>query len=155
GVLTIGHNPNPKFKFDRTRWFLFNPDPINQWLDKRESTEYRSAESDESSPKNDGRQNENDAPSHDNDEPPNESDAAITEITSETTPEVTPKQQQPDPAPQPPPAQPPESGRRSRRLTDPVFGEVCAAYESEIGTFTAMSAEELESLYDEHGKEWV
>src|SRR5690606_893186 len=28
GVLTIGHNPNPKFKFDRTRWFLFNPDPI-------------------------------------------------------------------------------------------------------------------------------
>lgn len=155
GVLTIGRNPNPKFKFDRTRWFLFNPDPINQWLDKRESTEYRSAESDESSPKNDGRQNENDAPSHDNDEPPNESDAAITEITSETTPEVTPKQQQPDPAPQPPPAQPPESGRRSRRLTDPVFGEVCAAYESEIGTFTAMSAEELESLYDEHGKEWV
>ena len=48
-----------------------------------------------------------------------------------------------------------EDGRRSRRLTDPVFAEVCAAYESEIGTFTAMSAEELESLYDEHGKEWV
>lgn len=67
----------------------------------------------------------------------------------------TSEQQQPDPARVPPSDQPPESGRRGRRFSDSSFGEVCAAYESEIGTFTAMSAEELESLYDEHGKEWV
>lgn len=65
------------------------------------------------------------------------------------------EQQQPDPARVPSPAQQPESDSRGRRFSDADFGEVCRAYESEIGTFTAMSAQELESLYDEHGKEWV
>ncbi len=80
GVVTVGRNPNPRYKFDRTRWFLFNPDIINDWLDHRSKSALRSIKNEGTSTKNDARRNKNDARR-------NKSDAAITETTTETTTE--------------------------------------------------------------------
>ena len=33
GVITISRNPNPRYKFDKTRFFQFHPDVLNVWLD--------------------------------------------------------------------------------------------------------------------------
>jgi hypothetical protein len=30
--VTVSDNPNPKYRFDRTKHFLFHPDAVNQWL---------------------------------------------------------------------------------------------------------------------------
>lgn len=32
GVISIHSNPNPRYRFDRTRYFKFNPEIINHWL---------------------------------------------------------------------------------------------------------------------------
>lgn len=32
GVLEVGSNPNPRYAFDRTRFFLFHPEPLNDFL---------------------------------------------------------------------------------------------------------------------------
>ena len=32
GAITVTTNPNDKYNFDRTRFFLFHPDVINDWL---------------------------------------------------------------------------------------------------------------------------
>ncbi len=38
GVIKVQTNPNPKFKFDRTRHFLFYSEILNTWLDNRPDT---------------------------------------------------------------------------------------------------------------------
>jgi hypothetical protein len=30
--VTVSDNPNPKYRFDRTKHFLFHPDSVNQWI---------------------------------------------------------------------------------------------------------------------------
>ncbi|OEU64458.1 MAG: hypothetical protein BBJ57_02960 [Desulfobacterales bacterium PC51MH44] len=74
GIITIHKNPNPRYKFDKTRHFLFNPEPINEWL----NTEYRSSIFTLSSSKNTSRSSTNDLPSPKN-------TPAIPEITPEIT----------------------------------------------------------------------
>jgi hypothetical protein len=32
--ITVGLNPNPRYKFDRTRYFLFNPQPVQEAINK-------------------------------------------------------------------------------------------------------------------------
>ena len=32
GFITVSDNPNPKYRFDRTKHFLFHPDTVNAWL---------------------------------------------------------------------------------------------------------------------------
>ena len=32
GFITIGRNPNPRYRFDRTRHFRFHPEAVNAWL---------------------------------------------------------------------------------------------------------------------------
>lgn len=82
GAIQIGRNPNPRFKFDRTRWFLFNPGVINAWLDRRSLPIVPSSKSDGSSTKSDGRSTGNVGRSTGN-------DATITETTTETNKETT------------------------------------------------------------------
>ncbi len=67
GVITIHKNPNPHYKFDKTRHFLFHPDIVNEWL----SSNYRSS-------KNTSRQSKNPPPS-------SKIPSAIPETTSEIT----------------------------------------------------------------------
>jgi len=70
--LVCGRNPNPKYRFDRTRFFMFCPDVVNSFLESR-----------------------NGAPSTENGschplktvDPSVENGSAITETTSETTSE--------------------------------------------------------------------
>jgi hypothetical protein len=33
GVITIHKNPSPRYSFDNTRFFLFHPNVVNEWLD--------------------------------------------------------------------------------------------------------------------------
>jgi hypothetical protein len=35
GAITVHRNPNPKYKFDKTNYFLLHPDVCNQWLTLR------------------------------------------------------------------------------------------------------------------------
>lgn len=78
GFISIHKNPNPRYAFDRTRYFLFHPDPINQWLD----SDARSSKNRLSMSKNRRRSSENTSPSSVN-------ASAITEITPETTSEIS------------------------------------------------------------------
>lgn len=77
GAITVSRNPNPRYKFDRTRFFLFNPEVINEWLDNRVVSGCSNGivNSDLSSVKSD-------APSINSDGRSGESDDAITEIPS-------------------------------------------------------------------------
>ena len=34
GVITIGRNPNQRYKFDKTNFYLFHPEVCNHWLDQ-------------------------------------------------------------------------------------------------------------------------
>ena len=34
-VIEVAKNPNPKYKFDRTKFFLFHPEVVSRWLDGR------------------------------------------------------------------------------------------------------------------------
>jgi hypothetical protein len=72
GFLSVHKNPNPKYKFDRTRYFMFYPGKLNYWLSNIRSSENRQTTSENSSLSSENR-------------------SAITEITSETTSETSPK----------------------------------------------------------------
>lgn len=32
GVIQVGSNPNPKYHFDKTKWFLFHPEVLKTWM---------------------------------------------------------------------------------------------------------------------------
>ena len=83
-VVSIHKNPNPRYTFDRTRYFLFNPEIVNEWLRKRAETlmvvDPRFIGDGETI---------NQAPSPINQAPSPINQAAITEITPEITPEIS------------------------------------------------------------------
>jgi len=74
GAISIHRNPSPRFKFDKTRHFLFYPDVVNGWL------EARSGNFTLSSSKNVSRQGKKDLRSSEN-------TPAIPETTNETSSE--------------------------------------------------------------------
>jgi hypothetical protein len=85
GFISIHANPNPKYAFDKTRYFLFHPDPINEWLnEKRSLSNFLQSKSKnrQGSSEKQPRQSKSQSPSSKN-------HSAITEITSEITPEIT------------------------------------------------------------------
>ncbi|PSB04941.1 hypothetical protein [Merismopedia glauca] len=94
GFISIHHNPNPKYAFDKTRYFLFHPEPINEWLANRpllskSKNQHRSSENQQSKSKNRSPSSENQLPSSKNQPPSSKFTSAITEITSEITSEIT------------------------------------------------------------------
>ena len=74
-AISIHQNPNPKFNFDKTRYFLFYPEICIQWLIESRSV------------KNDLSKVKNDAGVVKNDNGVVRNDPAITETTTETTTE--------------------------------------------------------------------
>ncbi|KKM96326.1 hypothetical protein LCGC14_1179210 [marine sediment metagenome] len=76
GIITIHKNPNPHYKFDKTRHFLFHPGPINEWL----KSEYRLS-------KSTSRLSKSTSPSSKSLLPSSKNMPAIPEITPEITPE--------------------------------------------------------------------
>lgn len=96
-VLFVSRNPNPHYKFDKTRWFLFRPEIIKNWMKERANPENSpSSKNPSSSSKNPSRSRENQSrclenpsPSLKNPSPSTENPLAITETSSETTSEIT------------------------------------------------------------------
>lgn len=89
-VLLVSRNPNPHYKFDKTRWFLFRPEIIKGWMKERANPENSpSSKNPSSSSKNPSRCLENPSPSLKNPSPSTENPSAITETSSETTSEIT------------------------------------------------------------------
>lgn len=76
GVISVHRNPNPRYKFDNTRYFLFNPDVLKM--------PHRPVKNNTSSVENDGRCVENNRPSVKN-------DTTITETPTETSTEKNKK----------------------------------------------------------------
>ena len=77
GVLSVHKNPNPRYKFDNTRYFLFNPDAVY--------STHRHDEKNASSDENGGRSYENGGRSDENGGRSDENGTTITETTTETT----------------------------------------------------------------------
>lgn len=73
GVITVHRNPNPRYKFDNTRFFLFNPDAL---IFGDRPTKNRTSDTE-----NRGRSTENQGRSTEN-------RGTITETTTETTTEI-------------------------------------------------------------------
>ena len=74
GVISVHKNPNPRYKFDKTRHFLFHPDIVNEWL----LTKYRPSKNTSSSSKNTSRSSKKTPAS-------SKKTPAIPETTTETT----------------------------------------------------------------------
>ncbi len=84
GVITVTKNPNPKYTFDRTKFFLFNPRVCNEWLKKYylESNEGRKKACQNTMP--DQRKIVDASPKNPSPSPKNRG-SIITEITTEIT----------------------------------------------------------------------
>jgi len=78
----VGRNPNPRYHFDRTRFFLFLPDAVTEWVTRHYYPDGRKI--DDASGENGSRSSENRPRSSEN-------RRAIPEITAET-PSETPKE---------------------------------------------------------------
>lgn len=83
GFISCQQNPNPRYKFDRTKYFLFHPEVVNEWLNSR------SGKNAGSSGKNAGWSGENTSPQGENTRWCGKNAGTITEITSEITSETT------------------------------------------------------------------
>lgn len=87
GFISIHSNPNPKYAFDKTRYFLFHPEPINQWLrEKRPPAKdplTKSKNQHGSSSSENRRRREESRPTQ------SRNHSAITETSSETSSEIT------------------------------------------------------------------
>jgi hypothetical protein len=89
-VIEVGSNPNARYKFDRTKFFLFNPAVVNAWL----RVNYPSAEN-----RNSETENRN-SPAI-NPPPPAENQQAITETTTKITSKTTIEEKSSNGAPAP------------------------------------------------------
>jgi len=87
GFISIHSNPNPKYAFDKTRYFLFHPDLLNEWLNEKRPL----SKPLQSKPKNRQRSSNNQSRQSESQLPSSEKSSAITEITPETSPEITPE----------------------------------------------------------------
>lgn len=96
-VITTHRNPNPRYTFDKTKYYLFHPDVCNSWLDEQSDTDNeleppkklkvndRCLKSNDDCLKEDDRFSENKRPLFKTGEPSFENKQSITEITTETT----------------------------------------------------------------------
>ena len=79
-IISVHKNPNPRYKFDNTRYFLFNPDMTKKTY-RHDENSISYDENNTRSVENDGRDNENNTRSVEN-------DTTITETTTETTTDI-------------------------------------------------------------------
>lgn len=84
GAVTISTNPNARYKFDRTRFFMFHPEVCNDWLSDNRNIGNRQPENRPPSPIFR-------SPSPENRSPSPLQRSAITETTTETTAKTTPE----------------------------------------------------------------
>jgi hypothetical protein len=101
GFITIHKNPNARYKFDRTRYFLFQADAVQTWIDSNYGpgggnlrdasviSDARLVKTDDSTVISDAPSSKNVLASLKNDAPQGENDASYTEIPSEVTSEVS------------------------------------------------------------------
>jgi hypothetical protein len=86
-VITVTRNPNPRYKFDKTRYFLFHPEVLIKWL--KERNDRRSSENPLSTSENQGQSQENQARQTENQARSTINQVAISEISSEISSEIT------------------------------------------------------------------
>lgn len=89
GVIEIIKNPNPRYAFDRTRYFIFHPDILDDWLERRKTDPSRKNAG--SSRKNAARSSENAGQSRKNGAPSSKfaESTFIAETTNKTTSKTT------------------------------------------------------------------
>jgi hypothetical protein len=75
GFISIHKNPNPRYKFDNTKHFLFHPDVVNGWLDKERIPTFLHPQPEDPRPSTENRQRSL------------ENRQTIPETTSEITPD--------------------------------------------------------------------
>jgi hypothetical protein len=86
-AITVTRNPNPRYKFDKTRYFSFHPEVLIKWLKEREDR--RSSENPSSTSENQGQSQENPSRQTENQARSAINQAAISETSSEITIETT------------------------------------------------------------------
>jgi hypothetical protein len=93
GFVSIYRNPNPRYRFDKTKYFLFHPQQVNEWIMGYTSGINKPVDSCKDNPSRslDNPSRSLDNPSRSLDNP----SALYIEITSETTPEITRKYPEP------------------------------------------------------------
>lgn len=89
-VITVHKNPNPRYHFDKTKYFKLYPNVCNRWIASNHFIEHEDEEQDQEinfsdSPKMADREAKNGVPSNENRQPSKESDRAITDTTNNTT----------------------------------------------------------------------
>ena len=93
GAVTEHKNPNPRYAFDATTFFLVHPEVLNEWLTSEESrcvkNEGSALKNNGRSVKNNGRSGETTDPSVKNNGPSGETAGTSTETTSETSSETS------------------------------------------------------------------
>lgn len=84
GVISIHKNPNPRYHFDKTKYFQFYPQLCNRWIAENYAVD---ASHDDASDtvKMADRKGENVLPSYENNRPAGESSQAITDTTNNTS----------------------------------------------------------------------
>lgn len=82
GFIRTSRNPNPRYKFDKTTFFLYLPQQVNQWLAEHHTREYPRAENGSPLTRNGSRWSETGPPSTENGQ-------AIPETSSEVSTETT------------------------------------------------------------------
>lgn len=91
GVLSVHTNPNPRYHFDKTKYFQFYPDVCNQWIDEYYSVKVQKSHFDSppidfsDEPKSDDRFSKNNRRPAENNQPSSEKGRYITNTTNNTT----------------------------------------------------------------------
>ena len=168
GAIDIGRNPNQRYKFDRTRFFLFHPNVVNAFVDA-----YRSSKNADTSRKNAGQSRRNAARQGEIAALSSENAVTIPEITTETTTETTTKNSggigesiskpaQPTPPPLVLPEELPEPAVKLPKIlsarTDPLadarskalqaLAKACPVFDAPMGFVTRLNADQCNLLID-------
>lgn len=90
GVITVHKNPNPRYCFDKTKYFKFYPEVCNKWLQENYSLNKNSKSDTQlvdnfDNAKIDDRSRKNARPSSENEQPSRKNGQAITDTTINTT----------------------------------------------------------------------
>ena len=89
GVIEAGRNPNPRYAFDNTKYFLFHPEVVNGWLRQYIDADRDLLKLTTSSVENNRPSIENNRRSAENNRRSIENNRTITEVTCEVTTEVS------------------------------------------------------------------
>lgn len=84
GFISIHKNPNPRYKFDNTKHFLFHPEAVNEWLNKERVPTSPPPQKEDPQPSR-----EDPRPSLENRQRSLENRQTIPKTTPETTTEIT------------------------------------------------------------------